>query len=756
MVGKGHAAVLNYLRLAGYRDGDGLATPYSPGHSSEKPKIVLERGLNCSQFFIHILALLITAAVVGVNFATVYAWDEGTLPISDNQATNLLQFVAKLHEIIIVGSLTSMVLHLLRKRLISSSGLPFGLLSGGYQVRAPGYLFSRGFRSAFMSDAGLVLTLAATIIYVNVVGPSSAIVVIPRLDWWDVRDPFEKPPVLYLNSSLDQVYPARLDSPNMTLYKGCDTVEYKSSCPGAAFENLKAWAASWYKTGVPPNISMTEATTNTQRALLTKTDEWVFWNAQNPTKPNGRYLFSITATLTQPVLELSGLFWDYIQQTYRGKINEIKRPTLVSTDPAPIYAPVVQVECSLFNYSEAIKSPSPDSPIVSFPLNVLDNYLNKSTSIRWPVDPSLWAFKRPMNATNFTWVDVSSYPDVDDSGASLGALVTLPTTVVVGSRENYTFYDLSQQSLLIPCLINAKWVVARTKYDPKSSNQIIHNITIPECFGVGDNKRLIDASRRLYARGKTIFISPKWAALLNVAGITSDSGENSSATMMEAILQQFVSRYMDPLGIDEDITEFAPVGAESVLPATIGAVIAEGLSRQAYGRASPYVAISHEPNQTYKIELRQYQADASTYLWDMSLAAFNAQPDGPYTPLGFIIKRYGYGYGYRGTTTVAFGLAVLLIHAAVAIGYILHSVYHRVRGTGFMSCAWGEMGEMLALALHSGRATELQNVGGGVEANSTWRMRVRVRERKGDYLELVVGARDLDGAQQPQLGKKYQ
>lgn len=56
-----------------------------------------------------------------------------------------------------------------------------------------------------------------------------------------------------------------------------------------------------------------------------------------------------------------------------GLINDIKQPMLVSTDTAPVYAPVVQGQCAWFNYSKAIKSPGPNNSVVSFPLDVLDN-----------------------------------------------------------------------------------------------------------------------------------------------------------------------------------------------------------------------------------------------------------------------------------------------------------------------------------------------------------------------------------------------
>lgn len=64
-----------------------------------------------------------------------------------------------------------------------------------------------------------------------------------------------------------------------------------------------------------------------------------------------------------------------------GKIKKNKKPWLVSTETGPVYAPRVRVEGAYFNYSGAIKSPGPDSLIVNFLLDVLDNYTGISTSI---------------------------------------------------------------------------------------------------------------------------------------------------------------------------------------------------------------------------------------------------------------------------------------------------------------------------------------------------------------------------------------
>lgn len=345
---------------------------------------------------------------------------------------------------------------------------------------------------------------------------------------------------------------------------------------------------------------------------------------------------------------------------------------------------------------------------MSFPLDLVDNYTAMSTSNAWHVPPSLWLSTRPINTTNFTWVDISSYSDNDRPGASLGALITLPITTIDDAPTGDTTRELPVQSALIPCLINAKWAAVKINYEPRSRSEIIHNITNPSGLDLADGRNTTEASRRRLGLSDTISISPQWAALLNVAGMASSSAMDKklNATMMQVLLQQFAisdiyARHIPYINIVENITIPGTESTGTILQTVLGAVVAEGLSRQTY--------------------------------YSQTLANFSGSTfDESGTPVGFTIKRYGYGFGYQDTSTVIFGLAVLLTHAVVAFAYILHSLYHRVAGTGFTSSAWGEMGEMLALALHSGRATALQNVGGGVAAKSTWRMRVRVRERRGD------------------------
>ena len=110
--------------------------------------------------------------------------------LDEGEILNALQFAAKFHEICIVGSLTAMVMHIVRRRLVGK-GIPFGLVVSGYQASSLEFIFSKSMWASFRrGEALFVLCLVLVIIFASLVGPSSAIAMIPSLDWFPVSDPY--------------------------------------------------------------------------------------------------------------------------------------------------------------------------------------------------------------------------------------------------------------------------------------------------------------------------------------------------------------------------------------------------------------------------------------------------------------------------------------------------------------------------------------------------------------------------------------
>jgi hypothetical protein len=183
---------------------DSENTPILSKGAAEKPKAPLRRYFNPLRHLIHLVALGASGAVLQLSFRNVYWSDETNwdrkwflFGLAQQDTLNALQFVAKVHEILIVASLSSIMVHIVRRMLVGEKGVPFGLLVGAYQVGSADYLFSGSFGHPFLKSLHpfswrifmMALGLGLMIVYANMVGPASAIAVIPNLDWWPVTDP---------------------------------------------------------------------------------------------------------------------------------------------------------------------------------------------------------------------------------------------------------------------------------------------------------------------------------------------------------------------------------------------------------------------------------------------------------------------------------------------------------------------------------------------------------------------------------------
>jgi hypothetical protein len=96
-----------------YEDDDIKRTFISPENaddlesSREKPKVALRKRFSWLYPIVHLFPVGVTLGIVQLSFREVY-WDDARH--YDTRWQAVLQFPAKLHEILIVGSLSAMVL----------------------------------------------------------------------------------------------------------------------------------------------------------------------------------------------------------------------------------------------------------------------------------------------------------------------------------------------------------------------------------------------------------------------------------------------------------------------------------------------------------------------------------------------------------------------------------------------------------------------------------------------------------------------
>lgn len=122
------------------------------------------------------------------------------------------QFGAKLHEIAIQASLSAVIFSYVRYELVLGDGIPFGALFSGLQISQVSYFWSMEFWGTICSRTipaknklRLLSVVAASIFLATVTGPSSAILLVPRSDYWPAGSTD-----IWINITSSSLWPARL------------------------------------------------------------------------------------------------------------------------------------------------------------------------------------------------------------------------------------------------------------------------------------------------------------------------------------------------------------------------------------------------------------------------------------------------------------------------------------------------------------------------------------------------------------------
>jgi hypothetical protein len=136
-------------------------------------------------------------------------WVGGT---SDNATT--FQFVAKFHDLLMQASLVNVLLYIIRAQAFEGC-IPFGVLSGAAQAPQISYLCSLDFVSALKSPDSpccrktfFAISAIALLFMASVIGPSSAVLMIPRPDMTYVHSEI----TLRENLSEDHLFPTEINS----------------------------------------------------------------------------------------------------------------------------------------------------------------------------------------------------------------------------------------------------------------------------------------------------------------------------------------------------------------------------------------------------------------------------------------------------------------------------------------------------------------------------------------------------------------
>lgn len=192
-----------YLIASGLRDVKRLAVGKG---FDEQTKIAIRKSRSVAllRSLVHLVPFSVALWEISINWNTYYL---GSAPL--NQA--VYQFGAKFHEITAQASIAAIVFSYVRHEMSLGQGLPFGALFSGLQVSQVSYLWSIEFWGSICSKhltlsrrIGMAVVITLAFILAAAVGPSSAILLIPRLDYWPAGSTD-----IWLNTTAQDLWPNR-------------------------------------------------------------------------------------------------------------------------------------------------------------------------------------------------------------------------------------------------------------------------------------------------------------------------------------------------------------------------------------------------------------------------------------------------------------------------------------------------------------------------------------------------------------------
>ena len=173
-------------------------------HEPLKVAIRQKRSVALTRSLIHIVPFGFSLFEIILN------WNEYYVGV-DTYSQALYQLFAKVHEIMIQASLGVILFFFVRHELVIDRGLSFGALFSGLQLNQISYLWSMEFwgfvrfkHLDLWRKFRLSMIVALCVILGSLCGPSSAILLISRLEFWPVGSTH-----IWLNVTREQLWPAR-------------------------------------------------------------------------------------------------------------------------------------------------------------------------------------------------------------------------------------------------------------------------------------------------------------------------------------------------------------------------------------------------------------------------------------------------------------------------------------------------------------------------------------------------------------------
>lgn len=685
---------------------------------------------------------------------------------------NSLQFAAKVHELLILASLSAMILEYTR-RLISVDGLPFGLLSAVHRgadinlLRESAFWWSICQKKKSTLALGIILVFSALLSVL--VGPSSAIAFIPTAGWYNFPGAFtntsdriniRSPDSTDSNgSSLSKTQMSRnlwitpLNENSIDGINGVCSQPEDLTCPGRVTPQLLLDLVGTYRTTTPRNgsdepfaavnrtydspaavnYSLSEIEVPGAAVLYPIVSEIVNDTAGNQ-KVDRPVAVTAASTPSSFLMRSMASVWRLIERRTKnfGPIMNTMNPRFSVSPKSDVYQPVVQAQCYWFGTSSDINN-STQMQLVGDGMLTFDNGLGwrLADSAAWVVPKDLMnniiRDRTNFSSTAFDYefgVDWIEAEDVNAPGKfSISAIVSIPFDMA-GELQRPSSVGL------IPCVFNAYWMPTNITFDPHSQRSFATTWTsYLSTMAAAVQQAHGGHPPGLPAPLDFIQIDGSWANLLNMPTIFQMIPVYDSSYPNPAFLLQ------DPSHKDSRMQDYI-----SAITVGINAAMAAGIANYGIRPLMAYERTADDGRRTTIILdhdgfLNGLEFDEQV---ESSPGDDDASSEFGLYDVRMVVERYGYASGAR-TETIQFAFAILYIYLLVFLFYWGFAIYYKFIEHRPSIYSWSSVQDLLALALNSPPPEDLENCGAGIKKRNIWRKHVKIRADADNRLAIVFG-----------------
>uniref|UniRef100_L2GEZ1 Uncharacterized protein n=1 Tax=Colletotrichum fructicola (strain Nara gc5) TaxID=1213859 RepID=L2GEZ1_COLFN len=624
---------------------------------------------------------------------------------------NLLQLPAKIHELLIIASLSSIALAMFRRSLILD-GIRLGFLTGGYRIGDLGYLGSSAFwRQGVNIQKPWEFFLAGFVVFATIlstiVGPASAVLLVPILGWYPPPQATDfqtaSPPLFY---ALDEkfVSPSIMQEGEKPFYniESCKEFAgfYAYWCPASGFSDIWSWAQSFGASDLGDSLRFQYTPTELRREL-------VFTNSSNvvarQSLVNADSPITLSTTPPHFLMVSLGLFSDYLisstSEEYRASYR-IKTP-----EKHKLFQPLVQSNCQATHKPKAADL--------------------RPKELQYPIE-------------SFNCFGEKTCQSIQHN----------------------------DKVLLYACGFMASWMPSNFTFDPKASD--ILNSSFSNDVSLNSTLNLTDWSKgRLHEVRPITFNRTVLDYIVPSFDVESDEdGAGHHYSALDRILQLFVEPCTSAK--KNGMACVSPVDTNNVsatsifLAKVLGIYLTETLSRSPSGYFT-YLRIKNTGKNSTLLNLsKQYGRDTyrSEYDFVNETHFYNTHYDRivnlshATSAIHLTTEIYGYGSGHSGAT-LHFALSMMYIYlgvigiyaASIGIRHLMAFVTKeraRPRGRVLSVIPWSDLQDLIVVALKSSppSAEQLVGAGAGLSNSKDWNLIVKAKADKDQNVNLVVGESD--------------